>query len=41
MYDIHCHIFPGVDDGSGSINDSVEMARIAASTGVKAIVATV
>lgn len=40
MYDIHCHIFPGVDDGSGSINDSVEMARIAASSGVKAIVAT-
>lgn len=40
MYDIHCHIFPAVDDGSGSFNDSVEMACIAASCGVKSVVAT-
>lgn len=40
MYDIHCHIFPAVDDGSGSINDSVEMARIACLSGIKAIIAT-
>lgn len=40
MYDIHCHIFPGVDDGSGSIVDSVEMAMVAAGSGVKGIIAT-
>lgn len=40
MYDIHCHILPGIDDGSGSIVDSVEMAMIAAESGVKGIIAT-
>ena len=40
MYDIHCHILPGVDDGSGSITDSLEMAKIAADSGIKAIIAT-
>lgn len=40
MYDIHCHIFPAVDDGSGSFNDSVEMARLACLSGVKAVIAT-
>ncbi|MBQ8575832.1 MAG: hypothetical protein IJ447_07305 [Clostridia bacterium] len=40
MYDIHCHILPNVDDGSGSINDSIEMAIIAADSGIKGIVAT-
>lgn len=40
VYDIHCHIIPCVDDGSGSIIDSVEMASLAAETGVKAIIAT-
>lgn len=40
MYDIHCHIIPYVDDGSGSIIDSVEMASLAAKAGVKAIIAT-
>ena len=40
MIDIHCHILPGVDDGSGDLNDSVEMAQIAYRSGVSAIVAT-
>lgn len=40
MYDIHCHIIPYVDDGSGSIIDSVEMASLAAKAGVKAMIAT-
>lgn len=40
MYDIHCHIVPCVDDGSGSITDSVEMALLAAKNGTKAIIAT-
>lgn len=40
MYDIHCHIIPYVDDGSGGIVDSVEMASLAANSDVKAIIAT-
>lgn len=40
MYDIHCHIVPCVDDGSGSITDSVEMALLAVKNGTKAIIAT-
>ncbi len=40
MFDIHCHILPGVDDGSGNLNDSIEMAQLAAESGTKGIVAT-
>lgn len=40
MFDIHCHILPGIDDGSGNLNDSVEMAQLAAESGTKGIVAT-
>ncbi len=40
MIDIHCHIFPNVDDGSGNMNDSIEMAVLAAQAGTKGIVVT-
>ena len=30
MIDLHCHMLPGVDDGSASEADSLEMGRIAA-----------
>lgn len=40
MYDIHCHLIYGVDDGSDSIEESVEMARLAIESGTDAIVAT-
>lgn len=40
MFDIHCHIIPNVDDGSGNMNDSIEMAQLAADSGVKALAAT-
>jgi protein-tyrosine phosphatase len=40
MIDIHCHLLPGVDDGSKSWEMSVEMCRIAAADGIKHIVCT-
>ena len=40
MTDLHCHILPGVDDGAASLSDALQMARMAAESGVKAIVAT-
>lgn len=40
MIDIHAHILPGVDDGSDSLAESIEMAHIAASCGTKVIAAT-
>ena len=40
MTDIHCHILPFVDDGADSMEDAVEMARMAADSGVTAIIAT-
>ena len=40
MVDIHCHILPGVDDGSRSWEMTREMCRIAADDGIRHIVAT-
>ena len=40
MIDIHCHILPEVDDGSRSLNESIEMAMIATEQGIKKIVNT-
>lgn len=40
MIDIHCHILPFVDDGAETIEESIQMARIAAKDGVRQIVAT-
>lgn len=40
VFDIHCHILHGVDDGSGNMSDSLEMAQLAAESGTKGIIAT-
>lgn len=40
MIDIHCHILPGVDDGAKDLYESLEMARIAESDGIKTIINT-
>ena len=40
MIDIHCHILPGFDDGSTCLEESLEMVRMAVSSGVRSIVAT-
>ena len=40
MVDIHSHILPGWDDGSRSMEESLEMLRIAVDSGTTDIVAT-
>lgn len=40
MIDIHSHILPGIDDGSKSVEMSLEMLGISARQGVHTIVAT-
>ncbi|HKK32150.1 MAG TPA: CpsB/CapC family capsule biosynthesis tyrosine phosphatase, partial [Desulfomicrobiaceae bacterium] len=40
MTDLHSHILPGIDDGAGTMADSVDMARAAQRDGVRHIVAT-
>lgn len=40
VFDIHSHILPGVDDGSGNMYDSIEMLQLAADSGTLGIVAT-
>ena len=40
MRDIHCHILPGVDDGAGSLGESIRMVAAAKKAGVTSIVCT-
>ena len=40
IIDLHSHILPGVDDGAYTMADALEMARMAADSGVRTLVAT-
>ena len=40
MIDLHCHILPGVDDGSAQMEISLDMAALAAASAIGPIVAT-
>ncbi len=40
MIDLHCHILPGVDDGSANVEESVKLLEMLGSQGVDTIVAT-
>ena len=40
MIDIHSHILPGLDDGPQTMEESIQMCRIAYQDGIRTIVAT-
>lgn len=40
MIDLHCHILPGIDDGSRSLDMSLEMARMAVDDGIEVVACT-
>ena len=40
VIDLHCHVLPGIDDGPETIEESIAIARAAAATGTRLIVAT-
>ena len=40
VVDIHCHILPGLDDGSPDITTSLAMARLAVAAGITTMIGT-
>ncbi|MCF0229406.1 MAG: hypothetical protein HUJ76_06910 [Parasporobacterium sp.] len=40
MYDIHCHLIPGVDDGADNLSETIEMCLLAVKGGTRGIAAT-
>jgi protein-tyrosine phosphatase len=40
MIDLHCHVLPGVDDGPGTIEEAIALARGAEGDGIATIAAT-
>lgn len=40
MVDMHCHMLPGIDDGSGSLAVSLQMARMAVRDGIETVIVT-
>jgi len=40
MIDLHSHILPGIDDGAKTLEDSLEMARIAVADGIHTMACT-
>jgi protein-tyrosine phosphatase len=40
MFDLHCHILPGVDDGPATLDEALEVARLCVRDGITHIAAT-
>lgn len=40
IFDIHCHILPGIDDGSSSMEETLEMVRMAEEQGIGRFIVT-
>ena len=40
MIDIHCHLFPGIDDGPDTLEDALALARRAVANGIETAIVT-
>lgn len=40
MIDIHCHLLPGIDDGAATLDEALQLARLAVADGITECVAT-
>jgi protein-tyrosine phosphatase len=40
VIDLHCHVLPGIDDGPPTLEDSLDLARVAEKAGFTSVVAT-
>jgi len=40
MIDLHCHLFPGIDDGPKELTDSIELAKLVLENGITHSVVT-
>ena len=40
MIDLHCHVLPGIDDGPATVEESLDLARVANKAGITTVVAT-
>ena len=40
MIDLHCHLLPGIDDGPATLEEALEMARLALANGIEAAYVT-
>jgi len=40
MIDLHCHLFPGIDDGPRELDESIELAKLAVENGITHAVVT-
>jgi len=40
MFDIHCHLLPGIDDGATTLEQSLDLARFAVADGITHTVTT-
>src|SRR5277367_6444551 len=40
LIDLHCHMLPGIDDGAGNLDVSLQMARAAVEQGITVVACT-
>jgi len=40
MYDLHCHLLPGIDDGPETLAEALAMARLAVAEGIQKAIVT-
>ena len=40
MIDLHCHLLPGIDDGPNTLEESLELCRIAVADGITHAIVT-